>query len=181
MKIELKRHSRRKAVLLNLLLLAAAGTAVAVWTLPFSNWNSLKARSPDTVIARCTKTPTTVEFRGKIVPLDGPHGLRNSDIDIMWVLRGRTNLGPARLSSFYRPRQDEKYLIFSTYTGDGAYDATETYRIVALGTDFPTNILAGRSFDEQIRAVLQYRVDMLKREMEEAQEEKNRLEEGLKQ
>jgi len=64
---------------------------------------------------------------------------------------------------------------------EGLYHATEQYRIVPLGTSFPTGLLAGKGFDEQIRALLQYRVDMLKREMEEAQEEKARLEEGLKQ
>ena len=50
-----------------------------------------------------------------------------------------------------------------------------------MGTNFPTNLLAGKSFDKQVRALLQYRVDMLSRDMEQAQEEKKRLEEGLKE
>jgi hypothetical protein len=42
--------------------------------------------------------------------------LFDTAIDIVCVLGGRTNLGPARLSSLYRPRESEQYLIFSTMT-----------------------------------------------------------------
>jgi hypothetical protein len=180
MTVEFKSQHGRKATLLALVLLTTAATAVAILSYPFSNWSSVKTRSPDTVIARCTKTPSALEVQGNKVVIGNPHGLWDSDIDILYVLKGRTNLGPARLTSFYKPRQGEDYLVFSIYDGRH-YNAVEAYRIVPLGSSAPTNLLSGRSFDEQIRVLLQYRLEMLSREMEQAQEEKNRLEEGLRE
>ena len=163
-----------------LALFITAATALAVFTSPFSNWDSLKRRSPDTIIARCTKTPRGLEVQGNVIRIGNPHGLWDSDIDIVCALKGRTNLGPARLTSFYRLRQGEEYLVFSKYH-DGLYQAIERYRIVSLGTGYPTKELAGKSFDDQVRALLQYRLDMLNVEVQQAEEEKRRLEEGLKQ
>jgi hypothetical protein len=173
-------NMKRKAVMLKVTLAVAASTAIAVVVQPFSSWESLIRRSPDIIIARCSKTParsfvekdgTVVEYRDGLIP---------SDIQVIAALKGATNLGPALLDSRFLPRQGEQYLIFSIFH-DGSYTAVETYRVIPLGLSFPTNMLAGKSFNEQIRALLRYRLNLLNREMQQAQEEKNRLEEGLRQ
>jgi hypothetical protein len=179
MKTTFDSHTWRKAALSTFALLAAVATAVAVFTSRFSNWDSLKRTSPDIIIARCTKTPNAFEVEGNVTRIGNPHGLWQAEIEVVCALAGRTNLGPAHLTSFYRPRQGEEYLVFAKYE-EGFYYAIERYRIVPLGMSFPTNMLAGKSFDDQVRALLQYRVDMLNAEMQQAQEEKKRLEEGLK-
>ena len=85
--------------------------------------------------------------------------------------------------SQYWPHQEERFLMFATYQSNQlyrAYNATETYRIAPLGRYFPTNELAGKSLDEQIRLMLRRRLEDLSRELKRGAEEKNRLEEGLK-
>lgn len=56
----------------------------------------------------------------------------------------------------------------------------EDYRIVAIGHSFNANDLTGKSPDDQIRLLLQRRLDNLNAQMAKEQEEKRRLEQGLK-
>ena len=169
-----------KPVILNLALALAACTAIAIVVQPFSSWESLIKRSPDIIIARCSKTPARSVVQNDGTVLEFRDGLIPSDIEVISAIKGATNLGPALLNSRFLPRQGEQYLIFSIFH-DGFYQAVETYRVIPLGLSFPTNMLAGKSFDQQIRALLQYRLNMLNREIQQAQEEKARVEEGLKQ
>lgn len=163
--------------------MTALSTALAVKFLPFSGWDEVKRRSPDIIIARCSRIDESTQ--GLTV-----HDLLvDSDIEVISVLRGTTNrvtgpltgpgIGAGRLLSMYYPRQGQYYLIFSIY-GDGEYQAIEDYRVIPLGPTFFTNSLAGKTFDEQIRMLFQRRLYNLNREIQTAQEEKQRLEEGLK-
>jgi hypothetical protein len=160
-------------------LLACIGSVMAYVTFPFSGWPWLEQKSHDILIARCRVTPDPYAV-GKDGAEHNMRGLINSEIQIVSVLKGTTNTGTARLTSEYWPRQGDYYLVFATFNF-GFYQAVEKYRIVPLGPRFMTNILSGKSLELQVRTLLQYRLNMLSREMQQAQEEKKRLEEGLKQ
>ena len=145
--------------------LVLVNTVWGIMLLPFPGWDEVKHKSPDIVIARCLKT------------VDDPRTFWDgidSDVQIVSVLKGRTNLGPARLFSTYWPRKGEQYLIFSIYH-DGFYQASETYRIIPLGTHVPPDLLTGKTLDENIQILFRRRLDNLSRQMKEEQEEKQRL------
>jgi len=100
----------------------AAGSAFAVFPLPFTSWDDLTRKTPDIIIARCAVTP----------PLDFGEGTW-SDIEVMSVLKGDTKPGVARMVSQHWPRQAKRFLMFSTYQSNHlyrAYNASETYRVV---------------------------------------------------
>ncbi len=153
-----------------------AATAYTVH--PFSGWAWLREKSQDIIIGRCTATPDP-DNSSKGGSTELPRGLIKSDIQIISILKGTTNSGTVEVDSQFRPRQGEYYLIFATYNF-GYYQALEKYRIVPLGISFLTNYVSGKTLDEQVRSLLRYRVEMLDQQMAEAQEEKKRLEEGLK-
>ena len=131
------------------------------------------------MLARCSKTPDPSAPNKDGSLTDIKNGLIDSEMEISLVLKGTTNQGRIIVRSQYWPRQGENYLIFSHFFA-GVYQGFETYRVVPLGLYFPTNILTGKPLDEQVKIALQYRLDMLNREMQKEQEEKQRLEQGLK-
>jgi len=135
----------------------------------FQGWNNLSQNSPDIIIAQCDHTPAT----------GMNDGLVDSPVQVLTVLKGVTNLGPARLISQYWPRQGEQYLIFALYH-DGVYQANEGYNVVPLGLFRPLDLSTGKTLDEKIKILLQRSLDNLNRQMKAEQEEKQRLEEGLK-
>ena len=156
-----------------IVLLVAVSTAMSVIISPFTGWDDLTTKSPDIIIARCATTPNTPAIDGVIW----------SDIEVLAVLKGDAKPGVARMVSQYWPRQGERFLMFATYQSNQlyrAYNATVAYRIVPLSRYFPTNELAGKSLDEQIRLVLRRRLEDVNRELERLAKEKSRLEEGLK-
>lgn len=158
------------AVLFVSLVLATA--VMAVKTLPFPGWGDVQETSSDIIIARCLKTTES--------PSGGFQGLIDSDINIIMVLKGKTNQAIVNLRSLYWPRPNVQYAIFSKFH-DGVYDAIEPYRIIPLGTYFPTNMLTGKNLNEQITAIFKWRLVQLKREIEQNAEEKQQLEAGLNQ
>jgi hypothetical protein len=176
-------------IILKLTVFLVATSALAVVTMPFPGWEQLTKKSPDIIIARCEKTPELFEVQDNGVVRETVGGLIESDIKVISVLKGETHqgampleqprLGSARLSSWYRPRQSEYYLIFSIcYSGE--YQAFEKYKMIPLGLDFSTNVLSGKTLDEQIQTLLQKRLDDLNRQMKVEQEEKARLESAFK-
>jgi hypothetical protein len=169
----------KKTTVLRLALVVAAVTVMAVPIQPFTSWRDLTERAADISIARCSKTPDPFNMKTNGVGIDMEGGLIESDIEVLFVLKGATNVGPTRLLSQYWPRQGENYLIFSS-GHVGSCQAIEPYRVVPLGTYFPTNVLAGKPLEQQIQVVLQYRLVHLNQELTVMQEEKKRLEEGLK-
>jgi hypothetical protein len=153
-----------------ILLIAASLTLTAIGTtiLPFQGWEWLNEKSPDIMIARCTKTPRP----GTVL-----NGV-SSDIEVLLVLKGTNGLGPAILDSVYWPRQGEDYLIFGNYQ-DGHCQAIEDYRFVPLGANFCLDRIAGKPLGEQLQILLKFRLWHLSRELEQGQQEKKRLEEGV--
>jgi hypothetical protein len=168
---------KTKAIVIGLF--TAAFAAMGVLIAPFQGWDNLKRYSSDIIIARCGNTPNPFNVKTNGIWIDMQDGMIDSQIQVLSVLKGATNLGAARLTSQYWPRQGEHYLIFAIYH-DGFYQAIETYRVVPLGTYRPPDLSTGKTLDEKIHILLQYRFDNLNRQMKEEQEEKQRLEDGLK-
>jgi len=156
--------------------MASVCTAVAVPITPFQGWGWLEENSQDIIIARCSETP----------PQHYRDDLAYSKIKVTTVLKGTNSLGAALLLSQFQPLQREDYLIFADFH-DGSYYAVEKYRVVPLGLNlaavttesFNTNMIAGKSLDEQIQTLLKLRLNELNRQMQEEQEEKDRLEEAV--
>jgi hypothetical protein len=180
---------KAKLTFSKLILFALTATALGVPIQPFSSWQALVERSPGIIMARCTKTPPLVQFDTNGIEIDRRDGIVDSDIEVIRILKGETNsgieriepasLGAARLSAQYWPYQGEYYAVFGILY-DGSYQATESYRIIPLGHNFPAKSLAGKTLDEQVKFILKWRLDRLNRELEQGEEEKKRLEEGLK-
>jgi hypothetical protein len=135
----------------------------------FDGWSRVMQRSPAIIVARCTETPTET----------GIHGVVDSNIEVLSVLKGTNQIGPARLTSLYRPRQNETYLILAQIS-DGPYQAIESYRIVSLGVGFSTNQIVGTSLDDQLQRLFQRRLNRLNLELKEGQEEMERLQAAVK-
>jgi len=176
--------ANHRLCMLGLAVMAIALPVIAGIDVSFSGWGELTTKSPDIIVARCNRTPDPFKDHGA-----GPTGaLFNSDIEIMAILKGATNwgleplkipsLGPARLCSEYVPRQGEYYLLFSVYDY-GYYQTLQNYCVVPLGLYFSTNSITGKPLDEQIQILLKRRLDDLNRQMNEEEEEKDRLEEAL--
>lgn len=159
---------RTKIVILFALLGLASAMLAGIY-LPFRGWEPLKQNSSDIAIMRCIRTQKQISYRD---------GMTMWEVEVVLALKGATNAGACRLTSLYRPRQDEYYLVFSNFD-EGVYHAVEEYRIVPLGASFSTNMLIGKSLDEQIQHALQHRLNNLNREMEQVKQEMKRVEEGL--
>ena len=89
-------------------------------------------------------------------------GMIRSDIEVMSVLKGDTKQGTARIVSQYWPRQGERFLMFATYQSNQLYNATETYRIVPIGRDFPTHELTGETLVVHLSYPRDVKEDFLK-------------------
>lgn len=160
--------------------LIAAATTMATLVDKFKGWNELIERSPDIVIARCVAPPTAAQTKKATIIINGSVP---SDIEVIAVLKGTTVPGSSRLLSSYRPRQGEQFLLFASYRNDTSfigYNAVEEYRVVPLNHFFQTNMLAGKTLEQKIEWILQSRLRDLNEELERGQEEKQRLEEGIK-
>lgn len=171
-----------------LLFLATTISVHAFLSAGFPGWDILANKSPWIVIAYCKKSPERHRLvNGMRVsnPLTGgpDGGIVLSDFKIVALLKGQ-NPKPksdVTLWSSSWPYQGETYLIFATDFDGTNYSAYDSYRVVTLGHNFSTNTIAGKSLNDQIRAALRYRLDKLKVQIKEDQQEKLRLEEGLDQ
>jgi hypothetical protein len=167
-----------KKYILALLCVLVAFTAAARLFGEFRGWNELIEHSPNIVIAKCT---SSVDTLGK--PYIIQNGWVPSEIEVLTVLKGNTKIGPAHMMSTYWPHPGERFLLFGNYQenpGFTNYSINEEYRVVPLNHYFQTNMLGGTNLQEQIRWVLQNRLQDLNEELAKAQAEKIRLEEGLK-
>ena len=165
---------RRKTVLSLLLLLAIGGATIAAVVKPFKGWDKLIDESPDIVILRCLKTPPLINVDSNGIVVETVSGMVTSDITVVAKLKGQTNAAPAHLVSKYRPCQNHNYLVFGSYH-DGEFQALEKYRIVPLGLDVPTNVIAGKALDEQIQVLLHQGIVHLKAQQEQIRAETERL------
>jgi hypothetical protein len=174
-----------KKISLTIVLLASAIATFGTIIDHFRGWSELINSSPDVVIARCTATP---DFFAQ--SSDTPRFIENigggwtSDIDVISILKGNTKTGLSKLSSFYKPYQGELFVIFSTRIltvgTNSCYSANEDYKIIPLNSDFRINDLNGKTLDEQIQLILKSRLKDLDDEIARDNQEKVRLQEGLK-
>jgi hypothetical protein len=159
-------------------LLVAAGTAWALLMGRFTSWTDLIEQSPDIIIARCVAThdglkpgPTKSDYVNAFF----------SDIEVISVLKGTNRPGPSHLTSPDRPFRGELFLLFANYASnqdDTEYEAVEDYRvipIVAGPNRWLTNQLAGKSLNEQVQMIINWRLSELNHEMERDNEEMARL------
>jgi hypothetical protein len=177
-------------------LLIAIEAAMAVLTVPFTNWEDLTKYSPEIIIAQCTVTPNP---QGVILD-----GMILSEIKVLSVLKGETNRVATGLVSQYRPHQGQRLLFFSSNRNNlshsnQAYTALQAYSIVPLGHDLVIDQLAEKSLEQQIQMIRRSRLEDLRRASEAdaaavaakksvfdelgswlRNEEKKRLEQGLK-
>jgi hypothetical protein len=83
------------------------------------------------------------------------------------------------MASRYWPFQGEKFLLFANYENNqffSGYNAVEEYRVISLNRYFQTNVLSGKTLNEQIQLILTNRLNDLNGELARGQEEKRRLE-----
>lgn len=165
----------KAAIILPSALFALAGGARSQPTTPFRSWNLVTKQSRDIIVAKCVKTTDDPQgamlMRGSLI---------KSDLDIVTSLKGRTNLGPARLSSAYWPRAGEYYLIFALYMEDsGMNNVTAKYRVIPLGVHLPKDLLNGKTMADNLHILFRWRLDMLKAEIKDEEVEVQRLEQGL--
>jgi hypothetical protein len=173
-------HFKQKSAFLFLLFV---GLSLAAFpSMKFPGWDRLTKISPYIFLATSKGIPWRVKNTNGFTMTNPSRGVLHSDIEITAILKGN-EVRPgtsADMKSTYWPSQGETYLIFSSYFDGHSFQAFDDYCIVPLGYHFPTNMLNGQSLDDQIRAVLQYRYNILTNEMAHAQTEKQRLEEILK-
>ena len=141
---------------------------------PFLGWDRLEGASSCIVVAHCGEpTPPTPN----VMVVGGTKS--DSEIQVISVLKGANNVASARLQTDHELRKGENYLVFGYYD-DGIYKAYEEYKVVPLGAEFSTNWIAGKTLDEQIQILFRHAVGNLTREIQKDEEEKQRLEDGLK-
>lgn len=132
-------------------LFASAASAFAVRVQPFTSWAELINKSPDIVIARCVSYPEQQIYVGII----------KSSINVISVVKGDTQLGPAELASLRACSFDTPVLIFSEFKqaeGKPGYIAIETYRLMPLAPDFDFSQLPNNNPDQRLSLILQHRL-----------------------
>jgi hypothetical protein len=143
----------------------------------FKSWNDLIDQSPDIVIAECAATLNTDK------PSIIQDGIIPSEIRVLSVLKGNGELGPTHMHSAFWPYTGQRFLLFAIHRNDESfigYSAFEEYRVVPLNHYFQTNMLPITNLQEQVRWVLQSRLQDLNEDLSKGEAEKKRLEEGLK-
>jgi hypothetical protein len=154
-------------IIISLLVVSVTARMVGL----FPGWDQLADQSSNIVIAHCGKP---FQRTAGVIIENGP--LSDSEVEVISVLKGATNQpSPARLWTDHELFQGENYLVFGYYDS-GIYQAYEEFRIVPLGGNFSTNLIAGKPLNEQIQILLKRRLDNLNRQMKQEQVEKQRLE-----
>jgi hypothetical protein len=171
--------TRKQLYTIAILALAAVTTVIGVVSQSFPGWPVLTQGSPEIVVARCTDTSDHIATKKGDLKAD-PEGIFESQIEVLFVMKGNGRPGSAKLWTMRGLRPGEEYAIFCGHLDNGIYQAMEDYRQIPLGSRFPTELLASKSLNEQVQTILQYRYRELNRELERALEEKRRLEEGIK-
>ncbi len=155
----------------------AVFTATAVLTTLFPGYDELKNRSSDIVVARCITNPPTLLHFGADADIN------TFSIEIVTAIKGTNFAGIVPLVSEQWLTQGDDYLIFGDCE-NGTCRAIEDFRVVPLGCPLGegaiTNSITGKSLDEEIQTLFKRAINNLDRQIKKDQEEKQRLEEGLK-
>jgi hypothetical protein len=165
-----------------LALVTAAGSAIAVVFKDYHDWPTLEHDSQAIIIARCKSTPEWMHYTNGVLIMNPALGLVESEMEVEAVLKGTNSPTgtPIRFGSEFWPRQGENYLIMAQSYDGVLCRANEKYRIIPLGLFFTTNALTGKTVEEKIRQMLQFRVDHLDQQLQEDKAEKQRLDNALK-
>jgi|SRR5579871_1309663 len=149
-----------------------ATTVLATLQFPFPGWRVVIDKTPDIVIARWHRTPP-VQIR-----LDA---LIDSEGEITAVLKGANKIGTThlRLSDEILLREGESYLIFGFQSENNMVQASESYRVIPLGTRFTPELIRSKTLDEKIDFLFRYRLEVISNQVAQLNDEKNRLETGL--
>lgn len=187
----------KKLILISVLFSAIIVT-VASPIIQFKSWDDLIQSSSDILIVarhNAVAQPQVSRSTNNPVVIQTIDGGMPYPVEIISVLKGNAKSGPAELFAPYSPRlgelphQGNMYLVFvSNHEGDQKYPwyrANENYRIVFIAPDIYsgawTNAIAGRLLKEQIRIMLESRLSSIDEELKSDQEEKKRVEDGLKE
>ena len=156
------------------ILILAATSATALLLGPFPGWSRLENISDEIVIVGCDQPlPSRPNFNDNVVRSD-------SQVLILSTLKGTNSTSSTRFLTNHELQVGHQYLVFGDYE-DGAFCAFEDYRVIPLGTDFPLKSLEGKTLDEQLQILFQRGVDDMNRKIQEDEEEKDRLEQGVLQ
>lgn len=158
----------------------AATIALAMRLIPFTSWGDLIDNSPEICIARCTATLDFISASNK--PTVFMDNIVGSDIEVVSVLKGVSEPGSSHLLSQYWPYRGEYFLMFANYQKDqfnAGYTAIQSYRIVPLDHNFKTNLLEGKTLNEQVQFILSRRLGVLKDELNRDNEEEKNIESYL--
>jgi hypothetical protein len=118
----------------------------------FHGWDYLKNMSDYIAVVQCGN-PIPQKPNVRVVGA----GKSDVEIQVIFTLKGTNNASPLRLQTQRDLYQGQNYLVFG-YCGDGVYSAYEEYRVVLLDELFSTNLIAGKTLDEQIQILLERRL-----------------------
>jgi hypothetical protein len=167
-----------KKYLLAMVGILILNTAPARLVGEFRGWDDLFDNSSDILIARCVSTHNPAKDKWMVIQ----DGIIPSEIEVISTIKGNARSGVFHLLSEYWPHPGDQFLVFANYRKDdffSGFQAAESYRIVPLNRFFQTNTLAGMTPKVAIRSILKNRIDDLNEELDKAQSEKKRLEEGI--
>lgn len=178
-------HKTRTALLVFFLLATIASFGYVTYDFP--GWSELVGGSPYVLIVQCSKAPESpraVDGVSYDNPIKGGRlgGITMSDVKIVSVLKG-TNVEAGTSVTLYselRPYPGDMYAIFPVSLQGNNCQCFELYRVISLGSHFSMNIIEGKSLEEQVATLRQYRLDFVNKELNQGMEEKRRLEEGMK-
>ncbi len=157
---------------LTMALLAVGATARVIGT--FQDWSRLEEMSSDIVIVYGgNPTPPNPSI------LIGNPPRSDSQVDILSVLKGTNNPNSSRLLTDHDLTKGQRYLVFGYYESDG-YEAFENYRVIPLDTTFQLDSLKGKNFNEKLQVLLQSGVDCMNRKIQKDEEERDRLQQGIR-
>lgn len=177
-RLKIMKFLRRQTWILFLFGFATSGFGYV--TIEFPGWEELARISPYVIIVRCTSSPESPRLINGIMshnPLlvGTSGGLTLSDVKMVATLKPQISHPaatssspresaailkagtPLTLWSEYWPCQGEDYLLFVSEFRSTNFDALDLYRVFPLGHSFDTNLLSGKSLNEQVKFMLQYR------------------------
>jgi len=102
----------------------------------------------------------------------------DSEIKIVSVLKGANNITSAELQTDYDLQSGRYYLVFGSLNG-GTYTSYGPYAVIPLGHWFSADSIAGKTSDQQIQILLKRGLEIVSKELQHAQQQKQQLEAGL--
>jgi|SRR5581483_2866095 len=157
----------------SILVFVVAG-AVARLSSPFQGWDRLERDSACIVI---------VDPQDPVPPTPGIESVNGPRYDfkviVLSTIKGTNNVPVSRLQTNHELRHGQGYLVFAS-CHDGVFDAYEEYKVVPLGVSYTPDMIAGKPLAEQIQILLKLSAASLDGEIAKKQEEKKRIESGIK-